>query len=135
MTLVRPKHVIVTAVAAIAALLVMGLLVHKIAKNRAYSLLENAVASQSFADSLNRPKHTSRECYSTEGQDYCPTISYVLTNEACKQLDVALKEAGCDDEYAQEIVTYKGEPITYRVSTFQQKKILEVYANKVSRLY
>lgn len=125
----------VTVFAIIAVGVIVGFLVHKIAKHQAYSVLKSSVASQTFANRLSAPSYTSRECYSSEGQDYCPALVYILTNESCELLNTALQKAGCDNEYAQEVIVYKGKPITYKVAEFKQNKVLEVYINQVSHLY
>lgn len=135
MTLTRLKITVFATTIIIIVLLIGGLLVSMIAKNRAYSLLEDAVASQSFADSLDYAKHISRECYPTDGgQDYCPTLFYELTNDDCKQIKVAFKELNCDG-YSDTVKTFKGTPITYRVAASEEKRTLEVYVNKASNLY
>ena len=135
MTISRPKYVGILVIAITTLVLLSGFLIHKIAKHRAYSLLENAVAIQPFSDSLGNSRHTSRECYSSQGQDYCPALTYVLTEESCRQINATLKKAGCDDEYAQEVMMYKDRPITYKVAEFKHNKVLEVYVNEVNKLY
>jgi hypothetical protein len=102
----------------LALMLLVWLVFAKVSDNKIYNRLENAIASQSFANKLDRPSHSTIECYPDGRSSTCLALRYTVSADVCREIVRELSETDEDEDgcrFAQKNKLHESSLITYMV--------------------